>query len=53
MRYFLGVDIGTSSAKIVVADENLRIISQEISSYGVEMPNQMLMLVQNMMKSSL
>ncbi len=38
MRYFLGVDIGTSSTKAVIADEDLNVISQAKASYGVEMP---------------
>ncbi len=38
MRHFLGVDIGTSSTKAVVTDENLNILSQAKASYDVEMP---------------
>jgi sugar (pentulose or hexulose) kinase len=38
MRYFLGVDIGTSSTKAVITDEKLNILSQGRASYNVEMP---------------
>ena len=42
MRYFLGIDIGTSSTKAVMADENLKILAQAKSkNYDVEMPHPM------------
>ena len=41
MRYVAGIDIGTSSTKAVVTDENLNIISQASASYSVEMPKPM------------
>ncbi len=42
MRYFLGVDIGTSSTKAIITDESLKIIAQAKSSnYNIEMPHPM------------
>ncbi len=42
MRYFLGVDVGTSSTKAVIADENAKILAQAKSqNYKVEMPHPM------------
>ena len=41
MKYFLGVDLGTSSTKAVVTDERLKIVSQGVSNYEVSMPHSM------------
>ncbi len=38
MRYFAGVDIGTSSTKAIITDENLNIIAEATAHYGVDMP---------------